>query len=178
MIIFLRYRVLKISIHEHVPLSKHLTFAKDSSNEKAKENLKLRATEMEQNALRAVDLVENSQLLNLSELRQHRVIDECVTLFNCNGTYRKTQKSKLIQKLFLQPIALQESYTALLDMGMIWRMASYTPSPEDRQTQDGALYKQSDYFHKIISIIFAMQIELYALLTHTQTPRPKIMREI
>ena len=145
MTIFLRYRVLKISIHEHVPLSKHLTFAKDSSNEKAKENLKLRATEMEQNALRAViDLVENSQLVNLSELLQHRVIDECVTLFNCNGFCGKTQKSKLIQKLFLQPIVLQESYTALLDMGMIWRMASYTPSPEDRQTQDGASYK---YFH-------------------------------
>ena len=36
---------------------------------------------MEQNALRAViDLVENSQLVNLSELLQHRAIDECVTL--------------------------------------------------------------------------------------------------
>jgi len=92
--IFLRDRVFskKISIHEHVPLSKHLTFAKDSSNEKPRENFKLRATEMEQNALRGViDLVESSQLVNLSELLQHRVIDECVTLFNCNGTYRKTQ---------------------------------------------------------------------------------------
>jgi len=96
---------------------------------------------MEHNALRAViDLVENSQLVNLSEMLQHRVIDECVTLFNYNGAYRKTQKSKLIQKFFLQPITLQESYTVLVDtcMGMIWRMA--TPSPEDRQTQDGASY--------------------------------------
>ena len=44
--IFLRDRVIskKISIHEPVPLSKHLTFAKDSSNEKPRENLKLRAT--------------------------------------------------------------------------------------------------------------------------------------
>jgi len=89
----------------------------------------MRATEIEQNALRGViNLVEDSQLVNLSELLEHRVIDECLALFNCNGTYRKTQKSKLIQKLFLQPVSLQESYT---DMGMIWRMA--TPSPEDCQ---------------------------------------------
>jgi len=46
-----------------------------------------------------------------------------------------------------------ESYTALVDMGMIWKMA--TPSPEDFQTQDGASYKWSDYFHKVTSIIFA-----------------------
>jgi len=56
-------------------------------------------------------------------------------LTDCNDIYQKTQKSKLIQKLFLQPVSLLESYTALVDMGMIWRMA--TPSPEDRQTQDG-----------------------------------------
>jgi len=41
----------------------------------------------------------------------------------------------------------------LVDMGMIWRMA--TPSPEDRQTLDGTSYKWSDYFHKVTSIIFA-----------------------
>jgi len=114
----------------------------------------MRAPEMEQNALRTViNLVEDSQLVNLSELLEHHVIDECLALFNCNGTYRKTQKSKLIQKLFLQPVSLQESYTALVDMGMIWRMA--TPSPEDCQTQDGTSYKWSDYFHKVTSIIFA-----------------------
>jgi len=140
--IFLQDRVFskKIYLHEHVLLNKCLTFAKESSNEKPTEDLKLRATEMEQNALRAViNLVEDSQLVNLSELLEHRVIGECLALFNCNGTYQKTQKSKLIQKLFLQPVSLQESYTALVDMGMIWRMA--TPSPENHQTQDGNSYK-------------------------------------
>ena len=53
----------------------------------------MRATEMEQNALRAViDLVEDSQLVNLPELLEHHVIDECLVLFN--STYRKIQKSK------------------------------------------------------------------------------------
>ena len=74
------------------------TFAKESHTEKAREELKLRTAEMEQSALKAViDLVEVSQLVNLPELLEHRVIEECVVLFNSNGTYRKTQKSKLIR---------------------------------------------------------------------------------
>jgi len=55
----------------------------------------MRATEMEENALRAViNLVEDSQLVSLSELLEHRVIDKCLALLNCNVTYRKTQESK------------------------------------------------------------------------------------
>jgi len=78
----------KISLHEHVPLNKRLKFTKESSNEKPREDLKMRATEIEQNVLRAViNLVEDSQLVNLSELLEHHVIDECLALFNCNGTY-------------------------------------------------------------------------------------------
>ena len=76
-----------------------------------------------------------------------------MALFNSNGTYRKTQKSKLTQKLSLQNVDLQEPYIALVDMGMIWRMA--TPTAEDRQTQDGTPYKWSDYVRKVSSIIFA-----------------------
>ena len=70
-------------------------------------------------------------------------------------------KSKLIQKLLLHTIILQESYTVLVDMGMIWRMA--TPSPEDHQTQDGTIYKCLDYFHKVKSIIFLTMIIPIAL---------------
>ena len=101
---------------------------------------KARTTEMEQSALKAViDLVEVSQLVNLHDLLENRVVEECLALFNSNGTYRKTQKSKLIQKLSLQPVDMQEPYIALIDMAMIWRMA--TPSAEDRKTQGGTPYK-------------------------------------
>ena len=80
---------------------------------------------MEQSALKAaIDLVEVSQLVNIPELLEHRIVEECVALFNSNGIYRKTQKSKLIQKLSLQSVDLQEPYTALIDMDMIWRMAT------------------------------------------------------
>ena len=43
---------------------------------------------MEQRALKAViNLVEISQLVGLHELLDHRVVEECVALFNSNGTY-------------------------------------------------------------------------------------------
>ena len=93
--------------------------------------------------------------MNLPKLLEHRVVEACVSLFNSNGTYRKTQKSKLVQKFSLQSVDLQEPYVALIDMGMIWRMA--TPTAEDRQTQNGTPYKWSNYVHnhKVSSIILA-----------------------
>ncbi|KAJ8375166.1 hypothetical protein SKAU_G00057460 [Synaphobranchus kaupii] len=153
---FLQDRVFSknTSLHARFPLSKRLMFAKAPCTEKPGEELKARAAEMERNALKAViNLVEVSQLVNLPDLLENRVVEECVALFNSNGTYRKTQKSKLIHKLFLQSVDLQEPYIALVDMGMIWRMA--TPSAEDRQTQDGTPYKWLDYVHKVSSIILA-----------------------
>ncbi|KAI4813533.1 hypothetical protein KUCAC02_002772, partial [Chaenocephalus aceratus] len=124
------------------------------SKEKPSDELKAKAAEMERSALKAmINLVEGSQLVNLPELLEHRIVEECVPLFNSNGTFRKTQKSMLVQKLSLESVDLQESYIALVDMGMIWRMA--TPSAEDRRTQDGNPYKWSDYVHKLSSIILA-----------------------
>ena len=94
---FLRERVFSknTSIHARVPLSKRLTFAKMSATQKLGEELKARAAEIERSALKAViDLVEVSQVVDLTELLEHRVIEECVALFNSNCTYRKTQKEQ------------------------------------------------------------------------------------
>jgi len=91
---------------------------------------------MERSTPKAViDLVDVNQLVDLSELSDDRAVEESMALFSSNGTYRKTQKRSLLQKLFLQSAYIQEKYTALVDMGMIWRMV--TPSAEDRQTHDG-----------------------------------------
>ncbi len=75
------------SLHARVPLNKRLTFAKEPRTEKPKEDLKARTAEMEQSALKAViNMVEVSQLVNLPELLEHCVVEECVALFNSNGT--------------------------------------------------------------------------------------------
>ena len=55
---------------------------------------------MERGALRAViDLVDDSQVVDLTQLLEHRVIEAGVALLNTNCTYRKTQKRKLTQRV-------------------------------------------------------------------------------
>ena len=74
-----------------------------------------------------------------------------MAVFTSNSTHRKTQQSKLIQKLSMQYI---EPYVASVDMDMIWSMA--TPTAEYRQTEDGTPRKWSDYVHKVSSIILVL----------------------
>ncbi|KAK7085391.1 hypothetical protein SK128_008759, partial [Halocaridina rubra] len=153
---FLRERVLSknTSLYGSIPQSKRMTFAKAPDKKEPGQDLKAKVAEIEWTALKAViDLVEVSQLVDLSELLEHRVVKESVALFNSNGTYRQTQKSQIIQKLSLQPVDIQEPYIVLIEMRMILRMA--IPSAEDRQMQDGTPYKWVDYVHKLTSIILA-----------------------
>ena len=111
----------------------------------ARKELTATAAEMERTARKAViNLVEVSQPVDLPRLLEHLVVEECVALFNSNGTRRKTQKSKLTQKPSLQYIDLQ-----------VRHMSIATPTAEDRQTQDGTPYKWSDYVHKVSSVILA-----------------------
>ena len=102
---FLRERVFSknISLHASVPLSKRLTFAKEPGATKPGEELT--ATEMGRTALKAViNLLEISQCVDLPQLLEYRVVEECMTLFNSDGIYRERQKSKLTQKLSLSAI--------------------------------------------------------------------------
>ena len=87
------------SNYDHIKRNSCLTFAKFPLTKVSGEALKIKQGEMESRALASVvNLVEVSGLL-LPELMKHRVSEECLTLFNANGTFRKTQKSKLLQKL-------------------------------------------------------------------------------
>ncbi len=91
----------------------------------------------------------------------------------------KTQKSKLLQKLTLQPIDVQ-SYTALVDMGMIWRLAS--PTAEDKEKGDGSPYTWGDYTNKIASMILARHVHAIlpssASMIPTTTPSPSKMMSV
>ena len=71
--------------------------------------------------------------LVLSEVMEYRVTEECLPIFNINGTLRKGQKSKFIQKFDFTDLEPLESYIALGDMGFIWRLS--TPSAEDRENK-------------------------------------------
>jgi len=116
---FSRERVFSknTSLHASVPLSKQLTFAKEPGAKKPGEEITAIAVQMGRTALKAViNLVEVSQHVDLPKLLEDRVVEECMTLFNSNGTYTETQKSKLIQK---QCVDIQEPYVAVVDVDMI-----------------------------------------------------------
>ena len=107
-----------------------------------------------------VNLVDVSGLL-LPELMKHRASEECLTLFNTNGTFRNTQKSKHLQKLALQLLDVN-SYVALVDMGMMWRLA--TPTAEERVKSDGSPYTWGDYTNKIGSVILARHVNATTII--------------
>jgi len=66
----------------------------------------------------------------LEDVLQHHVTSECLSISNANGTFQKSQKSKLLQTLAMNVIPEPEVYTSIIDMGLIWRLS--TPSMEDR----------------------------------------------
>ena len=74
--------------------------------------------------------------ITLSNILQHRVTAECLSLFNTNSTLIKNQKSKLLQSLSYVSLPFEEfySYAAVVDMGFMWKLCS--PSPEDREKRD------------------------------------------
>ncbi len=56
-------------------------------------------------------LVEDRQVVDLTQLLEHRVIEACVAILNTNCTYRKTQKSKLTQRMSIQSVHLDSGGT-------------------------------------------------------------------
>lgn len=89
--------------------------------------------------------------LVLSEVMEYRVTEECLPIFNVNGTMRKGQKSKLAQKFNFIELEFRDRYIALVDMGFIWRLS--TPSAEDREKQDESAYTWGDYAAKMFNLV-------------------------
>ena len=149
------------SIHDRIKRNSHLTFAKFPLRKVSGEALKMKQGEMESRVLASVvNLVDVSGLL-LPELMKHRVSEECLTLFNANGTFRKTQKSKLLQKLALQPLDVN-SYVALVDMGMMWHLAS--PTAEERVKSDGSPCTWGDNTNKTGSVILECHVNATTII--------------
>ena len=90
--------------------------------------------------------------LVLSEVMEYRVTEDCLPIFNINGTLRKGQKSKFIQKFDFTDLEPLESYIALGDMGFIWRLS--TPSAEDRENKTKvSIHGGGDYATKMFNLI-------------------------
>ena len=93
------------SLFESVTRNKRLTFANDRKETSTSGKDKFNVGIMESVGLAAIiQVVEKSGLIDLVEVLQYRITEESLSVFNANGSFRKVQKSKLIQKLKLLPI--------------------------------------------------------------------------
>ena len=131
-----------------------VTTLKTHPIDKVNEPRKVTRTDaMENKAMTSIiSLAETGEdKLTLSQVMEYRVTDECLPIFNINGTMKKVQKSKPIDKLNLQPLEnVQEGYIAIVDMGFLWRLA--TPSVDDREKADGTTFTWRDYATKMFSL--------------------------
>ncbi|KAG7171952.1 hypothetical protein Hamer_G000901 [Homarus americanus] len=63
----------------------------------------------------------------------------------------KLQKRKLQEKLTMTPIQEPDTYTSIVDMGLIWRLAA--PTTEDREKGDSTKYTWGDYRKKVVRTV-------------------------
>ena len=126
----------------------------------------MKVAQMERSGLAAlVELVEGSGLIQLETALEGRVTDECLSLYNVDGSMRKTAKSKLLELFNLDTVAEKpRDHISLVDMGLIWRLAS--PTPEDREAgkRDGSEYCWSDYLDKICAIILSRHAGAHSII--------------
>ena len=94
-------------------------------------------------------------VFSLETLLEGRVTDECLSMFNIDGSMRKTSKSKILQGFVRNPETNLESYISVIDMGLIWRLATPTSDDRDVKRRCGSDYKWQDYLNKIVSIVFS-----------------------
>ena len=92
--------------------------------------------DMERNALAMViNSVEKNDVIALALVLVKIISEECLTMFNANGSIRKTAKSKLFQPFSRQPLfEVTSAYFNLVDMGLILRRASPTSDDHDAKT--------------------------------------------
>ena len=102
-------------------------------------------------SMSVVELVDIGGAFYVEQVMDHRVTDECLSIFNENGTMRKVQKSAMPKGMEFKEVQEPEEHTSLVDMGLIWRLA--TPTKEDREKPDGKKYTWGDYRDNVVDTV-------------------------
>ena len=120
-------------------------------------NTLMNVAQMERSGLAALlELVEVSGQIQLESILASRVTEECLSLYNVDGSMRKTAKSKMLDLFNLEPIAEKPlDHISLVDMGLIWRLATPTSDDREARKRDGSEYHWDDYLEKIWTIILS-----------------------
>ena len=130
--IFLDQRIFSknLKITDRLPKNKRLTFDNNKSSKKGDKALS-------QAQMEGVGLASVTELLRQKkpDIFEDRVTEECLSIFNVDGSLRHTAKHKLLEHMNLQPTADKPAlYYSLIDMSMLFRLS--TPTPEDRELRN------------------------------------------
>ena len=149
--VFTKDKPLSATIHRN----KRRNFANEQIQ--APSGATMKVAQMERSGLVAlVELVEGSGMLQLEEALDGRVTEECLSVYNVDGSMRKTAKSKLLDLFNLDPVAERpRHHISLVDMGLIWRLATPTPIDREERKRDGVDYSWNDYLDKICTTILS-----------------------
>ena len=140
------------SLNDRVARSKRGNFSTQLIEKERGENLKQKTEEMQSKAFASIiRQAEVSDGIKMEDVLHHRVSDECLAIFNANGSMRKNQKSKLQEKLTMTSIPEPNVYTSIIDMGLIWRLT--TPTLEDREKADGTKFTWGDYAENLVNFV-------------------------
>ena len=101
-------------------------------------------------------------MIELELVLEGRVTEECLSLYNVDGSMRKTAKSKLLDLFNRDPVAENPTgHISLVDMGLIWRLA--TPTPEDCEA------RKRDGSAGVTTWIRSALLSFHAMLMHTSS---------
>ena len=116
---------------------------------------------MERTGLAAlIEILEGSGVIVRLYFNSGRITEECLSVYNVDGSMQKNVKSNLLDLFNLDPIGENPNeYISLVDMGFIWHLA--TPSSKDCESKkrDGSKYQWSDYLEKISAITLSRHLK-------------------
>ena len=112
----------------------------NDDNEKKMSVAKCKTAQMENNAMSRVISEYCGNDVTFIDILENRVTDECLAVFDTNGTMVKTEKSKLLQSFVFSPLEFTDlqNYTAVVDMDCFWRLCM--PTAENREKGDETKY--------------------------------------
>ena len=139
--IFLDQRIFSktLKITDRHPKNKRMTF--DNNKSSTKGDKSINQAQMERVGLASViGLLKGTLAADI--IFENRVTEECLSIFNVDGSFRRTAKHKLLDHLNLQPTADKPAlYYSLIDMSMLFRLATPTPEVREKKKRDVSIYK-------------------------------------
>ena len=118
--VFTQTQNLSATIHKN----KRRNFSHE--NISSQSDVPIKVVQMEKSGLTALlDLAEGSGGIQLDEALEGRVTEECLYMYNVDGSMRKTSNSLLLQLFHVNPVlGKPHEFISIVDMGLIWRLSN------------------------------------------------------